>query len=124
MSATWQNLRYAARMLAKNPGFTIVAVLTLALGIGANTAIFSAVYSALLKPLPFYQPDRLVTIGEGRLQTKGNEALSSNASNPDFQDWKKMTKSFTDLASYGFDAFTLAGNGEPKNVFATQTTPN
>jgi predicted permease len=124
MSAIGQNLRYALRMLAKNPGFTLIAVLTLALGIGANTAIFSAVYSALLKPLPYYQPSRLVTIGQGRLQTKGNEALSTNASNPDYQDWKKMTKSFEALASYGFDAFTLAGNGEPKNVFATQTTPN
>jgi putative ABC transport system permease protein len=125
MSATWQDLRYALRMLAKNPGFTIVAVLTLALGIGANTAIFSTVYSALLKPLPYYQADRLVTIGEGRNQTKdANEEVSANASNPDFQDWKKMTKSFESLASYGFDAFTLSGNGEPKNVFATQTTPN
>src|ERR1700723_3279424 len=122
MSAIGRNLRYALRMLAKNPGFTLIAVLTLALGIGANTAIFSAVYSALLKPLPYYQPSRLVTIGQGRLQTKGNEALSTNASNPDYQDWKKMTKSFEALASYGFDAFTLAGNGEPKNVFATQTT--
>src|SRR5580692_1129717 len=125
MNATWQNLRYALRMLVKNPGFTIVAVLTLALGIGANTAIFSTVYSALLKPLPYHQSDRLVTIGEGRNQTKeANESVSSNASNPDFQDWKKMTRSFEALAGYGFDAFTLVGNGEPKNVFATQTTPN
>src|ERR1700678_2022773 len=124
MSAIWQNLRYAARMLAKNPGFTVVAVLTLALGIGANTAIFSTVYSALLKPLPYYRPDGLITIGEGRNQTKNNEALSSNSSNPDFQDWKKMTKSFESLAAYAFDAFTLTGNGDPKNVFATQVTAN
>jgi putative ABC transport system permease protein len=124
VNTIWHNLRYALRTLAKNPGFTMVAVLTLALGIGANTAIFSAVYSALLKPLPYYQPDRLVTIGEGRGQNRGNEALSSNASNPDFQDWKRMTKSFESLASYGFDAFTLTGNGEPKNVFATQITAN
>jgi predicted permease len=125
MSAIWQNLRYAARMLAKNPGFTLVAVLTLALGIGANTAIFSTVYSALLKPLPYYQPDRLVTIGEGRLQSNESpDFVSSVASNPDFQDWKKMTKSFESLAGYGFDAFTLTGNGEPKNVFATQVTAN
>src|ERR1700678_4258591 len=125
MSVLWQNLRYAARMLAKNPGFTIVAVLTLALGIGANTAIFSTVYAALLKPLPYYQPDRLVTMGERRLQSNDSpEEDSSVTSNPDFQDWKKMTKSFESLAGYGFDAFTLTGNGEPKNVFATQTTPN
>jgi putative ABC transport system permease protein len=124
MSAIWQNLRYAVRSLVKNPGFTVVAVLTLALGIGANTAIFSTVYSALLKPLPYYQPERLVTIGEGRGQTRGNEAQSANTSNPDFQDWKKMTKSFQSLAAYGFDAFTLTGNGDPKNVFATQVTAN
>ncbi|HEY0701627.1 MAG TPA: ABC transporter permease [Candidatus Acidoferrales bacterium] len=124
MSAIWQNLRYAARILAKNPGFTLVAVLTLALGIGANTAIFSVVYSALLRPLPYDHPNELITIGEGRIQNKDNEAQSSNSSNPDFQDWKKTAKSFDSLAAYGFDAFTLAGNGEPKNVFATQVTPN
>jgi putative ABC transport system permease protein len=124
MGAIWQNLRYAARILAKNSGFTLVAVLTLALGIGANTAIFSVVYSALLRPLPYDHPAQLVTLGEGRIQNKGNEAQSANTSNPDFQDWKKMTKSFQALAAYGFDAFTLAGNGEPKNVFATQITPN
>jgi putative ABC transport system permease protein len=124
MSVIWQNLRYAVRMLAKNPGFATVAVLTLALGIGANTAIFSAVYAALLKPLPYYQPNRLVTIGEGRSQTKNNSALATNSSNPDFQDWKRMAKSFESLAAYAFDAFTLTGNGEPKNVFATQVTAN
>ena len=124
MSAIRQNLRYAFRVLAKSPGFTIIAVLTLALGIGANTAIFSVVYAALLKPLPYYQPERLITIGEGRIQNRWNEDLSSNASNPDFQDWKKTAKSFTAFAAYSGDAFTLAGNGEPKNVFATQVTTN
>jgi putative ABC transport system permease protein len=124
MSAIWQNLRFAVRNLGKNPGFAAVAILTLALGIGANTAIFSTVYSALLKPLPYYQPNRLVTIGEGRNQTKNNPALATNNSNPDFQDWKKMTKSFQSLAAFAFDSFTLTGNGEPKNVFATQVTAN
>src|ERR1700735_4577010 len=75
MSAMWQNLRFAVRNLSKNPGFAAVAILTLALGIGANTAIFSTVYSALLKPLPSSHPHRLVTIGEGRNQTKSNAAL-------------------------------------------------
>jgi predicted permease len=124
MDKLFRNLAYAFRVLAKSPGFTAVTVLTLALGIGANTAIFSVVYSALLRPLPYYQPDRLVTLGEGRTQTRDNEPVSRNSSNPDFVDWKKMAKSFQFLTAYSFDAFTLGGNGEPKAVFATQVTPN
>jgi putative ABC transport system permease protein len=124
MNAMWKNVRYGMRVLAKSPGFTVVAVLTLALGIGANAAIFSVVYSALLRPLPYYQPDRLVTLGEGRTQTRDNEPASRNTSMPDFMDWDKTTKSFAALTAYGFDSFTLAGNGEPKAVFATQVLPN
>src|SRR5580704_12675501 len=124
MDKLFRNLTYAFRVLAKNPGFTAVTVLTLALGIGANTAIFSVVYSALLRPLPYYQPDRLLTLGEGRTQTRDNEPVSRNSSNPDFVDWKKMAKSFQSLTAYSFDAFTLGGNGEPKAVFATQVMPN
>ena len=124
MNALWKNVRYGMRVLAKSPGFTLVAVLTLALGIGANAAIFSVVYSALLRPLPYYQPDRLVTLGEGRTQTRDNEPVSRNSFHPDFVDWKKTTKSFASLTAYSFDTFTLAGNGEPKAVFATQVLPN
>jgi putative ABC transport system permease protein len=124
MNVLWKNIRYGMRVLAKSPGFTLVAVLTLALGIGANAAIFSVVYSALLRPLPYYQPDRLVTLGEGRTQTRDNEPASRNTSHPDFVDWQKTTKSFASLTAYGFDSFTLAGNGEPKAVFATQVLPN
>jgi putative ABC transport system permease protein len=124
MNALWKNVRYGMRVLAKSPGFTLVAVLTLALGIGANAAIFSVVYSALLRPLPYYQPDRLLTLGEGRTQTRDNELVSRNSSYPDFVDWQKTTKSFASLTAYSFDTFTLAGNGEPKAVFATQVMPN
>src|SRR5580698_3628508 len=124
MNALWKNVRYGMRVLAKSPGFTVVAVLTLALGIGANAAIFSVVYSALLRPLPYYQPDRLVTLGEGRIQTRDNDQASRNSSHPDFVDWQKSAKSFTSLTAYGFDSFTLAGNGEPKSVFAIQAMPN
>ena len=124
MDALWKNVRYGMRVLAKSPGFTVVAVLTLALGIGANAAIFSVVYSALLRPLPYYQPDRLVTLGEGRMQTRDNELVSRNTSYPDFTDWQKSAKSFASLTAYEFDTFTLAGNGEPKAVFAIQAMPN
>jgi predicted permease len=124
MGRLWQNLRYGLRMLAKSPGFTAITVLTLALGIGANTAIFSVVYSALLRPLPYYKPDRLITLGEGRLQMKDNDAANSNSSNPDFLDWQKMAKSFQSLTAYSFGTYTLAGNGEPKNVFSTEVKGN
>jgi putative ABC transport system permease protein len=124
MESVWRNLRHAVRLLAKSPGFTAVAVLTLALGIGANAAIFSVVYTALLRPLPYYQPERLITLGEGRTQTRETEAVNRNSSYPDFVDWQKTAKSFESLTAFSFDTFTLAGNGEPKAVFATQVMPN
>ncbi|MFZ0583921.1 MAG: ABC transporter permease, partial [Candidatus Acidiferrales bacterium] len=124
MESVWRNLRHALRLLAKSPGFTVVAVLTLALGIGANAAIFSVVYTALLRPLPYYEPERLITLGEGRTQTRDTEVVNRNSSYPDFVDWQKTAKSFKSLTAFSFDTFTLAGNGEPKAVFATQVMPN
>jgi predicted permease len=124
MNSIWANLRYAGRTLAKAPAFTAVAVLTLALGIGANVAIFSVVYAALLKPLPYKEPSRLITIGQGRRQQNAGPASATNASYPDLRDWQKTTKSFESIAAYTGDAFTLTGNGEPRNVFATAATAN
>ena len=116
-----QNLRYAVRTLLKNPGFTVIAVVTLALGIGANAAIFSVVYSALLRSLPYKDPGRLVTLAEGRRQGGGQ---AFNSSYPDFLDWRRMAKSYQALAGFGGDGFTLTGNGDPKNVSAVQVTTN
>ena len=116
-----QNLRYAVRTLLKNPGFTVIAVLTLALGIGANAAIFSVVYSALLRSLPYKDPGRLVTLAEGRGQAGGQVF---DVSYPDFLDWRRMAKSYQALAGFGGDGFTLTGNGDPKNVSAVQVTTN
>jgi predicted permease len=115
-----KNLRYSFRVLGKSPGFTVVAVLTLALGIGANTAIFSVVYAALLRPLPYLQPQQLVTLAETRHQNTN----SNEASYPDFLDWKRTAKSFQSFAGFAGDAFTLSAGGEPKNTFAAQVTPN
>ena len=120
MSQLIQNLRYGFRMLRKNPGFTAVTVITLALGIGANAAIFSVIYPALLRPLPFHDPDKLVTLGENRQEI----SRSFRASYPDFVDWTRSVKSFESLAGFSGDGFTMTGNGEPKFVSGMMVTPN
>jgi putative ABC transport system permease protein len=123
MGTLTHNLRYAIRTLANNRGFALVILLTLALGIGANTAIFSVVYSALLRPLPYREPGKLFHLGESRTQAD-NSTGGAEVSYPDYLDWKKTAKSVQSFAAYSGDAFTLAGNGEPKNIFAEQVTPN
>src|SRR6202162_464421 len=104
MQTFWQDLRYGVRMLAKAPGFTAIAVLTLALGIGANTAIFSVVNAELLRPLPFRDSDRLVSVA-----TTNSRMRSSNFSTsyPDFVDWQKQNQVFKDMAAYTDATFTL-----------------
>ena len=121
MGTLSQDFRYGLRMLRKNPGFTAVTVITLALAIGANTAIFSVVYPVLLRPLPFRDPQRLVTIGESRHRTG---CCAYSASYPDFLDWRRTTKSFQSLGGFTYDAFTLSGNGEPKTMFCAMVTTN
>jgi putative ABC transport system permease protein len=91
----WQDLRYGLRMLLKNPGFTTIAVLTLALGIGANTAIFSVVNVVLLRPLPYAEPERLVWLWDTQPQLP-----TAPASLPDFLDWKEQNRSFEQLAAF------------------------
>jgi putative ABC transport system permease protein len=107
LDALLQDVRYAFRMLRKSPGFTLVAVLTLALGIGANTAIFSAVNAVLLQPLPFHAPSQLVAVVSTRL--RGN--VPDNASYPDFADWRTQDHVFSQMAAYVADNFTLTGQG-------------
>src|SRR5579864_1564586 len=108
MGTLKQDFRYGLRMLRKNRGFTAVAVITLALAIGANTAIFSVLYPALLRPLPYQQPDRLVTLGENRRAS----CCSDTSSYPDYLDWKHTAKSFASLAGFSDDSFVLTGNGD------------
>jgi putative ABC transport system permease protein len=117
-----QNLLHAARFLRKSPGFTFVVVLTLALGIGANTAIFSVVYSALLRPLPYQRPSELLFLGESRDEHPKLDMIQT--SYPDFRDWKQASKMFQSLAAYGSDGFTIEAGGEPKLTLAARVTPN
>ena len=121
MGQLTQDFRYGVRMLRKSRSFTTVAVITLALAIGANTAIFSVVYPALLRPLPYRQPERLVTLGENRRQS---DCCAFTSSYPDYLDWKRSAKSFESLAGFCSDGFTLTGTGDPKIVFGAMVTSN
>ncbi|HZM88367.1 MAG TPA: ABC transporter permease [Blastocatellia bacterium] len=115
------DLRFALRMLLKNPGFTFVAVLTMALGIGANTAIFSVVNAVLLNPLPFPQPERLIRI-YGHFFATGQDNMS--ASVLEFTDYRDQTQSFEQIAAYDdFSANLTPAGGEPERVEALFVTP-
>jgi putative ABC transport system permease protein len=108
MKNVLQDLRYGARMLMKNPGFTLIAVLTLALGVGANTAIFSVVHALLLRPLPYHEPDRLV-----QLTNKTSRARRSGISYPNYGDWRDRAQSFEGMAAARGDSFNLTGVDKP-----------
>src|SRR5215216_283102 len=97
-----KDVRYATRMLLKKPAFTAIAVLTLALGIGANMAIFSVVNAVLLRPLPYKEPEKLVMIW-GDLHREGLEQM--NASTPEFIDYKEQSHSFEQIAAYEWHGF-------------------
>ena len=116
----FQDARYALRMLRKNPGFTAVAVLTLALGIGANTAIFSVVYAVLLKPLPYANPDQLVSAFAADTQEGVPE---DGTSYPNFEEWRAQNHVFSELATIDFHQLTLTGRGEPSEVNTCVVTP-
>jgi putative ABC transport system permease protein len=109
----WQDLRYSGRILLKHPGFTLIAVLTLGLGIGANTAIFSIVNAVLLRPFPYEAPEQLVIPGESQTGTRGNTGLSY----PNFADWKDDRKVFTAASAVrSNENFNLTGSGEPERL--------
>jgi predicted permease len=108
-----QDLRYAVRTLRKNPGFTTVAVLTLGLGIGANTAMFSVAQAVLWRPLPYAHPDRLVEITETNPLKHWTHTVAAPAN---FADWQKMNSVFTGIAAYGPSEVFLTGEGEPQRL--------
>src|SRR5262247_2869286 len=121
LEEVWQDLRYGARMLMKNPGFTLIAVLTLALGIGANTAIFSIVNAVLLQPLPFAEPERLMWFG-GWVGADKEQGVTP----ADFLDYREQSRSFTQIAASVFDGIlmNLSGAGEPEPVMGVYVTAN
>jgi putative ABC transport system permease protein len=120
MQTLWQDLRYGARMLLKNPVFTLIAVITLSLGIGANSAIFTIVNGVLLRPLPFDEPEQLVKVWEMRYQLGGARRPVSPA---DFFDWRAQNTTFQHMAAYTAGDYTLTGSGEPDRLRVARVSP-
>jgi len=115
MNAIMQDLRYGARMFFKNPGFTLVAIVTLALGIGANTTIFSVINSLLLKPIPFPDADRLVLVWKSQVNDPKNRNIVSA---PNYWDWRRQNDVFENMAIFDSagKGYNLSGDGEPESV--------
>src|SRR3954464_14788121 len=120
MHAFVQDVRYALRVMARQPGVTLVAVVTLALGIGANTAIFSAVNAILLRPLPHDDPQRVMMVWEKRQAEGVNDNVVSPA---DFLDWARMNQVFEAVAAMTTAPVDLTGSGEPEQLFAGVVSP-
>src|ERR1043166_3602222 len=120
METLLRDLRYGLRMLAKNPGFTFVAVITLALGIGANTAIFSVVYGILYRPLPYRDPARLVAVWISNVERPGSQFP---ASLPDIRDWQAQNGSMEGLAAYAYNRYKVGGLDTDDLVRAAMATP-
>jgi putative ABC transport system permease protein len=119
MGTLLQDMRYGVRMLMKRPGFTIIAVLALALGIGANTAIFSVVNAVLLRPLAFGEPERLVMVW-GSAPQLGYDLLPATA--PETVDWREQSKVFENLAAFKSWAWTMPGTGGPEQLWGARVS--
>src|SRR5205823_14364396 len=116
-----QDVRYGLRMLAKNPAFTAIAVLALALGIGANSAIFSVVNAILLRPLPYKNPDQLVMVWENATHL----GFPKNTPSPaNFLDWQRQNSVFTGIAAMVERSFNLTGVGEPERLDGRRVSAN
>lgn len=124
MDTLLHDIRFGYRMLRKAPGFTVVAVIVLALGIGANSAIFSVVNTVLLRPLPYPQPDRLVQIWHTPPQSSFPGLTRFTVSPANYLDWVKQNHSFEQMAIYSFAGFNLTGQGEPESINATRVSSN
>ncbi|MGH9768345.1 MAG: ABC transporter permease [Blastocatellia bacterium] len=121
MKTLWQDARYGLRMLLKKPGFTLTAVITLALGIGATSTIFSFVNGILLRPLPYQDSERLILLDE----TAAKRGIASmGVSFPNFLDWREQNRVFTGVAAYGESSYTLTGSGEPEELSGASISYN
>src|SRR6185437_4801938 len=118
MNGLAQDLRYTLRQLRNSPGFSTVAVLTLAIGIGATTAIFSVVYGVLLRPLPYADPSRIVAVFE--IQPKGGW---NRLADPNFDDFHDQSHSFQAIAKYGSYPAAVSGGSEPTRSTVAHVTP-
>jgi predicted permease len=116
-----RDFRYALRMLKRNPGFTAVAVLTFALGIGANTAIFSVINSVLLRPLPYHDPERLVMVWESNSQQRNPH---NTVSPPNYLDWQSRSTVFSAMSFFFDERSNLTGNGDPEEVVVQSVSTN
>src|SRR5689334_15027281 len=113
----WQNLRYSLRMLTRKPGFTAVAVVTLALGIGAATASFSVVYATLFEPMPYPKPDQPVMVWSQVKQGRNSVSVG------DYLEWKRRNTSFKEMVAWGGGTFNVATAERPEQVDAAVMTP-
>src|SRR5215211_6105250 len=111
METFLQDMRYSIRVFLKNPGFTAVALLTLTLGIGANSAIFSVVNAVLLRPLPYEESERLVFISE-----RSAVLEDMSVAYPNYLDWREQNSVFESIGVYRRTSFNLTGNGEPERL--------
>ena len=121
-----QDVSFALRLVHKNPGFVLVAALSLALGIGPTTAVFSAVNTILLSPLPYLHPEQLTTVSESlpnmsEARTKGDEGYLGMAAG-EYLDYRDRNRSFSQVAAYQDDAFNLTGAGTPLRLTACRAT--
>src|SRR5271155_5139899 len=117
MQTLLQNLRFSLRMLAKNPGLTLTILFTLALGIGANTAIFTVDYATLLAPVPFANPGQLVVVWSNV------QSLHNGISAGDFTDWQRQNSTFQTLIAFTDTNFNIATKDQPENILGVQISP-
>src|SRR5688572_19690209 len=117
MNTLLQDVRYGARMLLKNPGITFVVILALALGIGANTAMFSVINAVLLRPLPYHESDRLVFLNE-----RSPVLDEMSISYPNFTDWRNQNQVFEKIGVYNRNSYNLTGAGEVERIPTAQVS--